>query len=134
MSHHHHSRNESAGLKMAEPIPKPSFPKLNFPLFEKNDLSFISLIKPLLSPNGQKLVDLVLILNGFNGGASPDNPPDLLGLLSQLNISGENNSIKELLGNLLNATNNPENKTNPNTAMLTSLLSALNQKEKPEES
>lgn len=130
MSHHHHHRNESAGIKTAEPISKPSFPKLNFPLFEKNDLSFLALVKPLLSPNGQKLVDLILVLNG---GFSPDNPPDLLGLLSRLNLPGENNSAKELLMNLFNNTNNQENETNPNMAMLASLLSSLNQKDKPEE-
>lgn len=127
MSHHHHrQQTEPAGLKTVEPIFKPGIP-----LFEKNDLTFLSLIKPLLSPNGQKLVDLILI---FNGDSLQESLPDLTSLLSQLNINGENNSIKELLQNLLSSTNNQENKTNPNLAMLSSLINSINQENKPEDS
>lgn len=126
MSHHHQKHYEPAGQKPAEPLPKPMIP-----LFEKNDLTFLALIKPLLSPNGQNLVDLILILGG---SAFQDNPLDIPGLLSQLNLPGDNNSTKELLFTLLNSINNQENKTNPNLAMLNVLLNSLNQKEKPEDS
>jgi hypothetical protein len=128
MSHHHHRhRNETGEYTNPE-----SMSKSMFPLFEKNDLAFLSLIKPLLSPNGQKIVDLVLI---FNGGPAPENQPDLMGLLSQLNMPGDNNNAKELLMNLLNSMNNlnPENKSNPNLAMLASLANSLSPKNKTED-
>lgn len=129
MSHHRHRRrNEPEWTKTADnPL------KSILPSFSKNDLDFLAAIKPLLSPSGQKLVDLVLV---FSGATVPENPPDLTDLLSQLNLPGDNNNLKELLVNLLNTANNPENKTssNPNLAMLTTLLSTMNQKNKPEDS
>jgi hypothetical protein len=126
MSHHHRQRYESTAPRPAEPVSKPLIP-----FFEKNDLAFLALIKPLLSSNAQKIVDLVLI---FGGGSFQESPHDLTGLLSQLNISGETNPVRDLLFNLVNSMNNQETKTNPNLAMLTTLLNSLNQKNKPQES
>lgn len=128
MSHHHHRHRNEPDRNRAVENPSRSI----LPLFSKNDLDFLAAIKPLLSPSGQKLVDLVLV---FSGATVPENPPDLTGLLSQLNLPGDNNNLKELLMNLLNSANNPENKTNnPNLAMLSSLLNSMNQKNKPEDS
>lgn len=128
MSHHHRHQYQPGEPQLEEPVSKSMTP-----LFDKNDLTFLALIKPLLSPNGQKIVDLALI---FGGISFQDNPLDIPGLLSQLNLSGDNNNAKELLMSLLNTMNNsnPENNTDPNLAMLASLVNSLSQKNKPEDS
>jgi hypothetical protein len=122
MSHHHHHYREPEKneLKAPESTSKPILP-----MFEKTDLSILSIIKQFLSPTGQKIVDLLISISG--GNDLNDIPLDIPGLISQLNIKGENNPLPELITSLMNAMAG-ENKGALNPVLLNALMTMSNRK------
>lgn len=117
MSHHHRYRSE-VQEQIKQPIIE-SEVKPDLPIFDKSDLTFLSMIKPLLSPTAQK--GLASFFESC-GVEFLDNQPDLLGLL---NFKTENNPLKDLLPILMNGMSG-ENKGTLNPLLLNTLFSMLN--------
>lgn len=117
----HHRRHYLEVNEKGDPEELPPALESIEPVFEKNDLMYLSLIKPLLSPIGQKSVAV------FIDAGDPEqkgSQPDLLGLISQLNLKGENNPLKELLPILLSGMAG-ENKGGVNPVLLNTLMTML---------
>jgi hypothetical protein len=93
---------------------------------EQNDLSYFAMIKPLLSPFGQKLVNFFVSLGeGDSAGVTP--PIDLAGIMNRFGPKAGTGSINDLLPALMQAAGGTEQgKINP--AMLTALMTMLNKK------
>lgn len=117
MAHHYQDTIEKTDLK-----PVPSVEKPPHPFFEKNDLTFLSMVKPLLSPNAQKLVTFFL---NFGEQDSKDNIPDLGGLFKQLTSKMDPNGGNDLLPALMSMLAGADNKGSLNPAILTTLMSML---------
>ncbi len=120
MSHHHRREPEKIESKAPEPVSKPRFPILG-----KNDLLILSIIKQFLTPPGQKIVDILISINGVND--LNDLSLDIPELISQLNIKGENNPLAELITALMGPMAG-ENKVMSNPVLLNTLTTMLNNK------
>lgn len=95
------------------------------PFLEKNDITFLSIINPLLSPNGQKLVSFFI-----NFGNQETNLPSQLNeLIGQL-ATKQKNPAGEMLPSLLGMLSSPDHKNGINPAVISTLLSMFaNRKE-----
>jgi hypothetical protein len=93
------------------------------PFLEKNDITLLSIINPLLSNNGQKLVSFFINF----GNQETNLPLQLNELINQL-ANKPKNSAGELLPSLLGMLSGPDQKINP--ALISTLLSMfVNRKE-----
>jgi hypothetical protein len=96
------------------------------PFLEKNDITFLSIIHPLLSPNGQKLVSFFINF----GNQEPHLPLQFNELITQLATKQKNNPAGEMLPSLLGMLSGPDQKNALNPAVISTLLSMLaNRKE-----
>ena len=122
MGHQHDSKKE------LKPVP---LEKESHPFLEKNDITYLSMIRPLLSSNAQKLVSFFVDFDNQGQSQSVSSTPsnlNLSDLMSQLS-PGQKNSIAELAPTLLGMLSNSDSKGGTggiNPALLTSLLSMLN--------
>ena len=125
MSHHHRRQCE-------EPQPVETIPveKSVFPLLEQNDIAVLTMMKPLFSSNGQKIIDIFITLGS---GQSQGPFSDITRILSQLTPSGENNKKPDMFPQLLNLLSNPEIQNIVNPTLISSLLSMLANKKEPKE-
>lgn len=132
MGHQHDSKKEPVTLEVVE--------KGSHPFLEKNDVTYLSMIRPLLSANAQKLVAFFIDFDntgigagiGTNNTSAPSlNLTDLMGQLSP----GQKNSIADLAPSLLGMLSNNDSKGGIggiggaggiNPALLTTLLGMLN--------
>ncbi|HEY8464457.1 MAG TPA: hypothetical protein VIM29_10630, partial [Bacillota bacterium] len=93
----HQSQETSHELKMVEAVNKEKErEKSSHPFLEKNDITFLSIVNPLLSPNAQKLVSFFINFGTDNSPAGLN----LNELLSQIG-SKTKNSGADLLPSLL---------------------------------
>ena len=125
----HHSSEEKG--KDREKDKKTSIPEspLN-KFFDQNDLAYLALIKPLLSPFGQKLVNyFVSLADPDSTGVTPT--VDLASILNHLapKAGAGTGSINDLLPTLMqmqSAGGTEQGKINP--ALLSALMTMLNKK------
>ncbi len=127
MSHHHHRHSDKNQNKDSKPVESGVRPVL--PLVNNSDIPLLSLIKPLLSPSGQKIVDLLIALSG--NGDTKNVSLDIQALLSQSSGLAENDSLKELLNTLSNGTGSGNN-GGINPVLINTLLTLLNNKKESE--
>lgn len=120
MSHHYQETEIKSEIQTVEEIP----PEITHPFFEKNDLTFLAMIKPLLSLRGQKLIGFFLDFGESNETKSGS--LDFNDLFRQ--FSSKNDNLKELLPALLSLTKYSDDKSPLNPALLTTLFSMLNTK------
>jgi hypothetical protein len=123
MSHQNHETNETE-LKVVEAMPKETEPvKSGHPFLEKNDITLLSIINPLLSSNAQKLTSFFI-----NFGTPEMFPPyNFNDLINQFNNKPKNPS-SELLTSLVGILSGQDSKNTLNPAILTNLLSMLSNK------
>jgi hypothetical protein len=123
MSHQNHDPLETE-LKVVESLPKENEPvKPAHPFLEKNDITLLSIINPLLSPNAQKLTSFFI-----NFGAPEVFPPyNFNEFFNQFNNKPKNPSA-ELLTSLVGLMSGPDAKNSLNPAILTNLLAMLSNK------
>jgi hemoglobin-like flavoprotein len=122
----HQSQDSGNDLRVVEAIPNEK-EKPTHPFLEKNDVTLLSVINPLLSSNGQKIVSF------FVNFANNEDP-------SSFNLSNYFNQISnktrgqtgDLLPSLIGLLSNPEAKNSLNPALLTTLFSMLNTAKKEE--
>jgi len=125
----HQSQETSHELKMVEAVNKEKErEKSSHPFLEKNDITFLSIVNPLLSPNAQKLVSFFINFGTDNSPAGLN----LNELLSQIG-SKTKNSGADLLPSLLSLASNSDLKNTLSPALLTSLFSMLGNSSKKEE-
>jgi len=125
MGHQHEPKKD---LKLVEPE---IVEKNIHPFLEKNDLTLLAMISPLLSPAGQKLVSFFVNFGGSETTAVSAPFGDLLPQLSAI----QKNSLTELAPTLLNLLSSQETKGSGggiNPALLTTLLGMLNNNKKEE--
>ena len=125
MSHHYQDPETKTELETVEEVR----PEFSHPFFEKNDLTFLAMIKPLLSHKGQKLVGFFLEFGETT--ETKGNPPEFVELFRQL--TGKNDAMKDLLPALLNLTRFSDDKSSFNPALLTTMLSVLSAKNNQKE-
>ncbi|HOJ77234.1 MAG TPA: hypothetical protein PLZ08_08365 [Bacillota bacterium] len=124
MGHQHEPKRE------LKPVEIEKTEKNLHPFLEKNDITFLSMINPLLSPNGQKLVSFFINFGNSDSVANPVSPnSNLKDLFSQL-TGGQNNAIADLAPSLLgmlsgNAAGADSKGGGINPALLTTLLSSM---------
>jgi hypothetical protein len=123
MSHQGHESTETE-LKVIEAIPKEKEPaKPVHPFLEKNDITLLSIINPLLSPNAQRLTSFFI-----NFGTPEVYPPyNFNDYLNQYNNKPKNPSV-DLLTSLVGIMSNQDPKNSLNPAVFSNLLSMLNNK------
>jgi hypothetical protein len=107
-------RNEIQPVMISEKAPHP--------FFEKNDLTYLSMIKPLLSQTGQKLISFFV---NFGEEESRNNNLDFNGLLKQFTSKLDPNTTKDFLPALMTMMSGSDNKNSFNPAMLTALMSMM---------
>lgn len=98
------------------------------PFFEKNDLTLLSMITPLLSPSAQRL--LSFFINYGNDLPETPNPLSNIGDLLQQTSSGQRNSLVEMAPTLLNMLSAAQDGKNGNgsglnPALLSTLLTTM---------
>jgi hypothetical protein len=123
MSHQSQEPNET-DLKVVEAFPKEKEPdKPAHPFLEKNDITLLSIINPLLSPTAQKLTSF------FINFATPEvySPYNYNEFMSQYSNKPKNQS-QDLLSSLVGLLSNQDSKNSLNPAILTTLLSMFNTK------
>lgn len=122
MGHHSHESND----KNNDPQFLGSVSNSSHPFLEKNDLTYLSMLKPLLSPNGQKILSFFI---SFSDKETLNNSQlDLATLIAQISPRLENSPLKDLLPTLLSAANSSESKGALNPALLSTLLSTISNK------
>jgi hypothetical protein len=123
MSHQSQESNET-DLKVVEPFPKEKEPdKPAHPFLEKNDITLLSIISPLLSPAAQRLTSF------FINFATPEvyQPYNFNEYMNPYTNKPRNQSV-DLLSSLIGLLSNQDLKNSLNPAMLTTLLNMLNNK------
>lgn len=120
MSHHYQEPETKVEVQTVEEIQ----PENSHPFFEKNDLTFLAMIKPLLSHKGQKLIGFFLEFGEAN--EAKGNSFDLNELFRQ--FTSKNDGMKDILPALLNLTKFSDDKSPFNPALLTTMLSVLSAK------
>lgn len=119
MGHHHRE----------EPISTPPIVDMenidNHPFFATNDITYLSIVLPLLSEPAKQLISFFI---SFGNSKPVDTVNDPINLLKQLAPKLENNSLKEILPSILSLISNPENKTTLNPTVLASMLSNISAK------
>lgn len=127
MGHQNHENNE---LKVVENVPKEKErEKNNHPFLEKNDITLLSIVSPLLSAPAQKLVSF--FINFCNN--EPACGLNFNELLNQFGTKPKNSTATELLPSLLNMASGSDLKNALNPALLTTLLSMLSNNNKKED-
>ncbi len=92
------------------------------PFFESKDLTYLSLILPLLSDQGKHFISFFLKFGNPNQVANVDP----VSILKQLSPKLENSPLLEFLPAILNLMSNQENKSKLNPATISSILTNLN--------
>jgi hypothetical protein len=122
MGHQHEPKRE------LKPVEIEKTEKNLHPFLEKNDITLLSMINPLLSPNGQKLVSFFVNFGNSDSVANPASPnSNIRDLFSQL-AGGQNNAIADLAPSLLGMLSGnagADSKGGLNPALLTTLLSSM---------
>lgn len=113
---HHQNDKEPKPVQNAEISPHP--------WLEKNDIVYLSMVKPLLSDKAQKLVGLLIDV----GNPASIGNLDIQSMLKGLTAKGEGNQIQEILPLLLGMFTSGTEPGKLNPALLANLLSTLNQK------
>lgn len=126
MGHQHDSRKDIKPVKSVKPAQDESEEKWSHTFLEKNDITFLSMIRPLLSPNGQKLVSFFVDFDNQGSVNTPTSSLNIGDLLSQLSPN-QKNSIAELAPSILGMLSNGDAKGSNglNPALLTTLLSTM---------
>ncbi|HYH02304.1 MAG TPA: hypothetical protein VEC37_04335 [Bacillota bacterium] len=126
-----HQSQENNELKVVEAVPKEKErEKSDHPFLEKNDITLLSIVSPLLSTQAQKLVSF--FINFGNNEPAPG--LNINELISQFTGKSKNSGTAELLPSLLNMASNSDLKNALNPALLTTLFSMLsNNNNKKEE-
>ena len=115
MGHHHRE----------EPRSEPQISGENrsaHPFFESKDLTYLSLILPLLSDQGKQFINFFLKFGNPNQVTSVDP----VSILKQLSTKLENSPLLEFLPAILNLISNQENKAKLNPSTVSNILSNLN--------
>jgi hypothetical protein len=116
---------DESGINEREKEKEKEMEKNPHPFLEKNDITFLSIINPLLSPNGQKLVSFFINF----GNQETRLPLQLNELVSQL-ATKQKNPAAEMLPTLLGMLSGPDQKNALNPAVISTLLSMFaNRKE-----
>lgn len=125
----HQSQESNNELKVVEAIPKEKERENNFshPFLEKNDVTFLSIINPLLSPNAQKLVSFFINF----GNTETNTGFNINELLNQFNSKAKPSGA-DLLPSLLGLASNSDLKNALNPALLTTLFTMLGNNKKEE--
>jgi hypothetical protein len=127
-------KSELGGLKMghhhrAEVVNEPqtveNFDKSVHPFLHSNDLTFLSIILPLLSEPGKQLLSFFI---NFGNPKPVNNIGDPLSLLKQIAPKIENSGFQEILPTLMTLLSNQDNKSALNPALLSSLLANMGTK------
>jgi hypothetical protein len=124
MSHHY----QDPEMKNDELPVEPITAEYSHPFLEKNDLTFLAMVKPLLSYKGQKLIGFFLDFG--NPEDAKGNQLDFSEVLKQ--FASKNDSVKELIPLLMGLAKGSDDKPSLNPAMLSALLTLLNNKTKKE--
>lgn len=122
---HHNSNNNLETKEKAESIPSVTAEQPVHPFLSKDDIKLLSIMKPFLSTNGQKMIGFFL---SFGNETAGDSFPDLSNLLRQAMNKGDTGPLQELLPVLLSSIAGNSNKGGLNPALLTTMLSMLNAK------
>jgi hypothetical protein len=120
----HQSQDSGNDLRVVEATPNEK-EKSTHPFLEKNDITLLSVINPLLSPHGQKLVSFFINFAN-NEVPSPFNFNDYFNQINKTKGTGD------LLPSLISLLSNTEAKNTLNPALLTTLFSMLNAAKKEE--
>jgi hypothetical protein len=123
MGHHH--REETVSATQAVDTENVNA----HPFLATNDLTYLSIILPLLSEPGKQLISFFI---NFGNSKPANSTYDPVNLLKQLAPKIENSGLKEILPSLLTLLSNPENKAALNPTVLSSLLSGLGGKKEAE--
>lgn len=123
MGHHH--REET--ISTAQSIDTENIS--DHPFLATNDLTYLSIVLPLLSEPGKQLISFFI---NFGKSKPIDSISDPINLLKQLAPKIENNALKEILPSLLTLLSNPENKATLNPAVLSSMLANIGGKKEDE--
>jgi hypothetical protein len=123
MSHQSQEPNNPE-LKVVEALPaEKEIAKPAHPFLEKSDITLLSIVNPLLSPNAQKLTSF------FINFATPDfYPPYNFNEFMNPYTNKPKNQNSDLLSSLVGLLSNQDSKNSFNPAMLTTLLSMVNNK------
>ncbi len=100
------------------------------PFLQSNDLLYLSVTKPFLSPRGQKLVNFFLTM----GDEEPESRFDLGGVLKQIAPKGAEQTLSDLVPTLMGMLSNvnpgsgseTDNPLKINPALINSFMSVLN--------
>jgi hypothetical protein len=114
-------RHEKSDLKTGTLIEKPLHPFL-----EQNDVTMLSMIRPLLSPMAQRLVSFFVTMGEPESALSP--APDFAGLLKQFAPKAGSLPLNDLLPAMLGMAGNADSQGKINPALLTALMSMMNSK------
>ena len=119
---HHHSDPEPVNQLPSVATPE----KTIHPFLEEPDVTYLSLIRPLLSQKGQKLLGFFI---DFSNQSPGNDQLDLSAMLKGLSTRFKNSSsLNDLLPTLLNMAANSEGKGKLSPALLTTMMSLLNTK------
>ena len=124
MSHHNNSNNPETKEK-TESISAVTAESPVHPFLSKDDMKLLSIMKPFLSTNGQKMVGFFL---SFGDETPGDSSHDFSNLLRQAVNKGDAGPLQELLPVLLSSMAGNSNKGGLNPALLTTMMSMLNAK------
>lgn len=122
---HHYSSNNTETNKNTESTATTTVEQPAHPFLSKDDIKLFSLMKPLLSANGQKMVGFFL---SFGNDAIGDSFPDFSNLLKQAANKSDIGPIQELLPALLTSMAGNSGKGGLNPALITTMMSMLNAK------
>jgi hypothetical protein len=123
MSHQGHESPEPE-LKVVEALPKEKEPvKPAHPFLEKNDITLLSIINPLLSPNAQKLTSFFI-----NFSVPEVYPPYNYNEYLNPYINKPKNPSADLLSSLVGLLSNQDPKNSINPAALGNLFNMLSTK------
>lgn len=124
MGHHYQEPEIKNDELSVEPVAVES----SHPFLEKNDMTFLAMVKPLLSYKGQKLIGFFLDFG--NPEDTKTNQLDIAEMFKQM--TGKNDNLKDLLPVLMGLAKGSDDKSSLNPAMLSTLLALLNNKTKKE--
>ena len=105
MGHHH---REDPVLPLES---KDSAETKNNPFLTASDITYLSIVLPLLSETGKQLISFFVSFgNNKSSGSSSSDP---LGILKQLAPKIENSGLREILPSILAMLSSKDNKTSP---------------------